>query len=348
MKSIFEKLKVGTNADNQHLLFIKSKSGKLILQTNSPHISVTTSTNINWSYSEPCYRCNFDELSKFICSFEEGHTTEFHIKDNQLFVKIDSNKYKTEIAPTTPPPSSKPMITIGTVNTEILKNTINDMSNFADTKEAVDIKTIIALQGISAHKLIKLSATNSYMGAISIIKDLDNITDFNLTILNSVIKALVAKLESNEVILQTDGDWLRVIDGTVMYTVRLTGINPVALEEIMKIKSDAIAITINTDELNNVLRLVLNTVSNLSTSFKIDTNGFCDIETQSTKSTIHTTLSAEIAEPIIFAIDAKKLKKALNTIYDENVTIYANNNTNSPIWIFTPTMKRAIMKVVIK
>lgn len=348
MKNIFEKLKVGTNADNQHLLFLKGKTGKLILQTNSPHISVTALTNINWSHNEPCYRCNFDELSRFICSFDEGHATEFHINNNQLFVKVDSNKYKTEIAPTTPPPSSKPMVTIGTVNTEILKNTINDMSNFADTKEAIDMKTTIALQGLPNHKLIKLSATNGYMAAISIIKDLNNIAEFNLTILNTVIKALVNKLESTEVILQTDGDWLRVIDGTVMYTVRLTGINPVALEEIMKIKSDAIAVTMNTDELNNALRLVLNTVSNLSTSFKIDTNGFCDIETQSTKSTIHTTLSTEITEPIVFAIDAKKLKKALNTICDANVTIYANNDINSPIWIFTPTMKRAIMKVQIR
>ena len=119
MKSIFEKLKVGTNADNQHLLFIKGKNGKLILQTNSPHISVTAPTNINWSYSEPCYRCNFDELSKFICSFEEGHTTEFHIKDNQLFVKIDSNKYKTAIAPTVLPPMPKAMTTIATVKNRL-------------------------------------------------------------------------------------------------------------------------------------------------------------------------------------------------------------------------------------
>ena len=348
MKSIFEKLKVGTNADNQHLLFIKGKNGKLILQTNSPHISVTAPTNINWSYSEPCYRCNFDELSKFICSFEEGHTTEFHIKDNQLFVKIDSNKYKTAIAPTVLPPMPKAMTTIATVKTDLLKDSINDMSNFADTKEAVDIKTIIALQGISTHKLIKLSATNSYMGAISIIKDLDNIPDFNLTILNSIIKALVAKLESNEVILQTDGDWLKIIDGTVMYTVRLTGVNPIALEEIMKIKPNAIGITMKTEELNNILRLILNTVPDARVSFKIDTTGFCDITTKSTKSEIHTTLNNPITEPIIFAIDAKKLKKALNTIYDSTVTIYANSDDASPIWIFTPTMKRAIMKVVIK
>lgn len=348
MKNIFEKLKVGTNADNQHLLFIKSKSGKLILQTNSPHISVTTSTNINWSYSEPCYHCDFDELSKFICSFEEGHTTEFHIKDNQLFVKIDNNKYKTEIAPTVLPPALKTMTTIATVNTEMLKDSINDMSNFADTKDTIDIKTIMALQGLSAHKLIKLSATNRYMGAISIIKDLDNITDFNLTILNSVIKALVAKLESNEVILQTDGDWLKIIDGTVMYTVRLTGVNPIALEEIMKIRQDAIGITMKTEELNNALKIIINTINDASMSFKVNTTGFCDIATKSTKSEIHTTLNNPITEPIIFAIDAKKLKKALNTIYDDTITIYANNDNKSPIWIFTPTMKRAIMKVVIK
>ena len=345
MKSIFEKLKVGTNADNQHLLFIKGKNGKLILQTNSPHISVTAPTNINWSYSEPCYRCNFDELSKFICSFEEGHTTEFHIKDNQLFVKIDSNKYKTAIAPTVLPPMPKAMTTIATVKTDLLKDSINDMSNFADTKEAVDIKTIIALQGLSTHKLIKLSATNSYMGAISIIRDLNNITDFNLTILNSVIKALVSKLES---ILQTDGDWLKIIDGTVMYTVRLTGVNPIALEEIMKIRQDAISITMKTEELNNALKIVMNTINDASMSFKVDTTGFCDIATKSTKSEIHTTLNNPITEPIIFAIDAKKLKKALNTIYDNTVTIYANNDNKSPIWIFTPTMKRAIMKVVTK
>lgn len=348
MKNIFEKLKVGTNADNQHLLFIKSKNNKLILQTNSPHISVTYLTGIGWNHNEPCYRCNFDELSKFICSFDESHTTEFHIADNQLFVKINNSKYKTAISPATLPPALKPMSTIGSLKTELLKNAINDISNFADTKEAIDIKTIIALQGFKTHNLIKLSATNGNMGAISIIPNLDTINDFTLTLLNSSIKSLIPKLESENVILQTDGDVLTIIDGNVMYTIRLTGVKPIALEEIVKIKPNAIGITVNTSELDEALRLIINTVGNTGVSFKVDTNGFCDIQTQSTKTTIHTTLGTAITEPILFAIDPKKLKKALNTIYDDTVTIYASNEDTSPIWIYTPTMKRAIMKVTIK
>lgn len=347
MKSIYEKLKIGTNTDNQQLLFIKGKNEKLILQTSNPLITVTSITGVTWSDKEPCYRCEFDTLSRFMSSFDSGNVTEYTIKDNTLFVKVGNNVFDTSIATCTLPTPLSTMKNIGTIKTDVLKENLKNISNFAETSDVVDVKATVSIQGIKDRDIIKLTAIDGYMGAVCLIPNAGITDDFTVSVMNNTLKSVVPKLESEVVSFATNGDFLNIIDGNTIYSIRMVAMQPFNLGSALKPTDDAISITMRTEDINNTLKLILNTSkdTHARAEFIVKPNGSGELNGPSTKTKIELTFNKPITNNVIFNLDSKRLKKLLETVSEETVTMIVSEDANTPILIFSPTMKRLIMKI---
>lgn len=347
MKSTFEKLKIGTNSDNQQLLFIKGKNDKLILQTTNPLITVTSITGVTWSNKEPCYRCEFDTLSRFMSSFDGSNVTEYTIKDSELFVKINNNKFKTAIATCALPTPPSAMRSIGNIKTDVLKEHLKGITNFAETSDVVDIKAIVSIQGIKDRHVLKFTAIDGYIGAIALLPNADITENFDISIMNSALKSVIPKLESETVSLATNGDFLNIIDGNTIYSIRLVAVKAYDISNALKPTDDAIGITIKAEDVNNALKLIVNTTKDAHpmATFEINPSGSGTITGQSTKTAIETAINTIVTDNITFCLDCKRLKKLMETVAEDTITMITLNNVKAPILIFSPTMKRLIMKV---
>lgn len=347
MKSIYEKLKIGTNTDNQQLLFIKGKNEKLILQTSNPLITVTSITGVTWSDKEPCYKCEFDMLSRFMSSFDSGNVTEYTIKNNTLFVKVGNNTFDTSIDTCTLPAPLNAMKNIGTIKTDMLKENLKNISNFAETSDTVNVTAAVSIQGIKDRNILKLTAVNGYMGAVCLLPNAGIVDDFTLSVMNNTLKSIVPKLESEVVSLATNGDFLNIVDGNTIYSIRMIAIQPFNLGSALKPTDDAISITMKTEDINNTLKLILNTSkdTHARAEFIVKPTGSGELNGPSTKTKIELTVDKPITDNVTFSLDSKRLKKLLETVSEETVTMIVSDSANAPLLIFSPTMKRLIMKI---